>query len=470
MPMVQVFAPDGTLGDVPYDKLHDALAAGAKPAAKFKAPDGTVGYVPADKAADALKAGGQRVPLDLNDADGGKPDGFWQRLTAPTNPAVANSNPAVRFLDAAGGAALGTPQAIYNTVRHPIDTAQAAIQGVKGWADPNLTANAVKSVLPEALGQGVGNVAGGEVLGAAGGAAASATPSAADIGTALRTPEGKLIAPVKVASKVAGAAAGHALGVPGAGELGGYLIGDKLADMIIPDRPGAATAAERRAVPLTKSPYPENVAQINAARKATAQGVPLSDLANATAPPSGVTVVPEPRASFAGETPNYMASIPRDQLLKLAQGGKPGAGLQMQQLGQPVIYAPSGAGISNVKASIPLSELANPGDFTAGRSISKGEPNYLYRIRPVGEEGVPAGAANSPAQLTSSMDQAMNWWDAKNAEKPHEIIRVDANSLKPGQTTARPFSDSIDWHKVHQAIPESQVEVVVPHQVEAGND
>ena len=100
MPMVQVFSPDGTLGDIPYDKLHDALAAGAKPAAKFKAPDGTVGYVPADKAADAMKAGGTRVPLDLNDADGGNPNGFWQRgwkgLTTPLPRTPGSDEEAVR--------------------------------------------------------------------------------------------------------------------------------------------------------------------------------------------------------------------------------------------------------------------------------------------------------------------------------------------------------------------------------------
>jgi hypothetical protein len=78
MPLVQVYSPDGTLGDIPYDKLHDALSAGAIPASKIKAPDGTVGYVPANRRAEALAAGGQAVPLDLNDADGGKP-GFWQR-------------------------------------------------------------------------------------------------------------------------------------------------------------------------------------------------------------------------------------------------------------------------------------------------------------------------------------------------------------------------------------------------------
>lgn len=366
MPMVQVFAPDGTLGDIPYDKLHDALGAGAKIAAKVKAPDGTVGFVPGDRVSDALKAGGSRVSLDMNDADGGKKDGFWSRLTAPSNPAVANSNPLVRGLDAAGGAAMATPGAIYNTVRHPIDTAtglaNSVSSAVKGYADPNLTAGAVASVLPEALGQGIGSVAGGEAMGAAPGLVRAAVPSADAIGTALRTPEGKLIPPVKVGAKVAGAAAGHALGVPGAGELGGYLIGDKLADMLIPDRPGAATAAERRAVPLSKSPYPENVAQIEAARKATSQGVPLSELANSTAPETaanGISVVPEPRRLFLGENPNYAASIPRDQLMQLAQSAKPGAATQLQQLGQPVLYSPSGAGISNVKSSVSLSDLAN---------------------------------------------------------------------------------------------------------------
>jgi hypothetical protein len=78
MPMVQVFAPDGTLGDIPYDRLHDALDKGAKIAAKVKAPDGTVGFVPGDRVPDAIKAGGQRVPLDMNEADGGKP-GFWSQ-------------------------------------------------------------------------------------------------------------------------------------------------------------------------------------------------------------------------------------------------------------------------------------------------------------------------------------------------------------------------------------------------------
>jgi hypothetical protein len=62
---------------------------------------------------------------------------------------------------------------------------------------------------------------------------------------------------------------------------------------------------------------------------------------------TGVAVLPEPRAPFEGETPNYMASVPRPKLERLALSGKPGAGTQLQQLGQRVIYAPRGEGIES---------------------------------------------------------------------------------------------------------------------------
>jgi hypothetical protein len=56
-----------------------------------------------------------------------------------------------------------------------------------------------------------------------------------------------------------------------------------------------------------------------------------------------VNVVPEPRGEFEGEVPNYMASVPRDELNRLALAAKPGAGKQLQQLGKPIIYIPRGA-------------------------------------------------------------------------------------------------------------------------------
>lgn len=64
-PLINIYAPDGTLGEVPYEKLHDALQAGGKLAVQMKAPDGTNGYIPADKTSEAIKAGGQIVPFNI---------------------------------------------------------------------------------------------------------------------------------------------------------------------------------------------------------------------------------------------------------------------------------------------------------------------------------------------------------------------------------------------------------------------
>jgi hypothetical protein len=76
-PMISLYAPDGTLGEVPYEHLHDALQAGAKMAVQMKAPDGTAGYVPADKVQDARKAGGQVVPLEVAGPALPEKEGFW---------------------------------------------------------------------------------------------------------------------------------------------------------------------------------------------------------------------------------------------------------------------------------------------------------------------------------------------------------------------------------------------------------
>lgn len=65
-PMVQMYAPDGTFGEVPYEQMHSALQAGGKMAVHMTAPDGTDGYVPADRLQEATKAGGKIVPYDLD--------------------------------------------------------------------------------------------------------------------------------------------------------------------------------------------------------------------------------------------------------------------------------------------------------------------------------------------------------------------------------------------------------------------
>lgn len=58
-PTVPMFAPDGTPGDIPSEKVHDAIAAGGSIGVPVLAPDGTHGIVPAGRLHDALKAGGK---------------------------------------------------------------------------------------------------------------------------------------------------------------------------------------------------------------------------------------------------------------------------------------------------------------------------------------------------------------------------------------------------------------------------
>jgi hypothetical protein len=115
------------------------------------------------------------VPQELKDAAAGKPAA--PSLTAPID--TEAKNPVSRTLSSAGGTVIGA-------LSHPIDTAKGALESlgdvatlgltqgspigesVKAWANPKTrpTWEGIKSVLPEALGQGIGNVALGEVAGA----------------------------------------------------------------------------------------------------------------------------------------------------------------------------------------------------------------------------------------------------------------------------------------------------------------
>src|SRR5260221_7493753 len=74
---VPIFDPQGNLGDIPYEKLHEALAAGAKPGVTIMDPDGNPGVVPADRLLEAVHAGAKIVPL--KDQDTQHP-GFWKTL------------------------------------------------------------------------------------------------------------------------------------------------------------------------------------------------------------------------------------------------------------------------------------------------------------------------------------------------------------------------------------------------------
>lgn len=71
---VPIIDPSGQAWDIPYDKMHDALAAGGKPGVLMQDPSGKKWVIPADKTQDAVKAGGQLLPFEEQPA---QHPGFW---------------------------------------------------------------------------------------------------------------------------------------------------------------------------------------------------------------------------------------------------------------------------------------------------------------------------------------------------------------------------------------------------------
>ena len=53
MGMIPMIAPDGSVGEIPKDKVQDAVSAGFKLGFFMKAPDGSTGVIPRDRAGEA---------------------------------------------------------------------------------------------------------------------------------------------------------------------------------------------------------------------------------------------------------------------------------------------------------------------------------------------------------------------------------------------------------------------------------
>src|SRR6185312_14837564 len=78
---VLMLDPDGNLGEVPQEKMQDALKAGGKLAVPMKAPDGSQGFVPHDQVKQAMNAGGRvALPVPEGSPDKGIDKGFFYGL------------------------------------------------------------------------------------------------------------------------------------------------------------------------------------------------------------------------------------------------------------------------------------------------------------------------------------------------------------------------------------------------------
>lgn len=76
--MVTVFDPQGNRGEIPEANLAAFVKAGGMPGVTVKAPDGTLGHVPANRMHEALAVPGAKlVPFEQQDV---KHPGFWSML------------------------------------------------------------------------------------------------------------------------------------------------------------------------------------------------------------------------------------------------------------------------------------------------------------------------------------------------------------------------------------------------------
>lgn len=247
--MVPIFAPDGTLGDIPQEKLLQAVKAGAKPGVNITSPEGKPGVIPADRARDAVNAGAKIVPFAEQDV---QHPGFWKSLTDDLKGMATNAYHAVTDYDPLSDPGV-SDEAKWKIAQQMSAQAEAKIKGREAAGYGKVYSN-VSAPAGEMLGVNVPGMEQsareGDVAGVAGHAAAvptalAATEAAGAGAGAVADVAGKVAPAVKPALKAGfsavkeaatpeniataagggiGAYIGHMLGEPVAGaSIGGTL-------------------------------------------------------------------------------------------------------------------------------------------------------------------------------------------------------------------------------------------------------
>lgn len=298
-------------------------------------------------------------------------------LTSPTNPNMdafvakhPTVGPVLQHLDRIGGAFLGVPGAVANSVMHPIDTANGVIDSLKAWGDPN-TLKGAPSVVGEALDQGIGNVAGGEAIGALGSGAKSIAKSK------LIDVSGK---PKPLARLALGSDRASALGElanPDYARANEINQAKTLQDRFLAKEAKTQAATDKAAAKNASPPDPfSGATSSNNPPAGAPPAMPATSATSSTSPqtmpripgisaqagegpnapplmgergtlkapdPNVVLHLPEPNAAPPNHV-NLMNSIPREQVFSAADRGVPGAADQIRDMAQPTLIIPKGAG------------------------------------------------------------------------------------------------------------------------------
>jgi hypothetical protein len=112
-----------------------------------------------------------------------------------------------------------------------------------------------------------------------------------------------------------------------------------------------------------------------------------------------------------------------------------------------------GKAAGEVKAQAPVSLL--------DQVHEEQNPNYVYRARGVGEQGVPL--TNEHAQATSDLAQAQKYAEAgQRSPEQGEVVRVDLNKLNHEDYNIKQHPDGMQWAQFTRPLGEHEVEQVPP--------
>lgn len=204
---VPMLAPDGSSGDIPFDKMDAAKAAGFKVAVQMQSPDGKSGYVPAENTHDAVSQGFKMMPMNVPDAAKAS---YWDALTNPVGSGGRDQGVIGGALQV-GGQAIKT---MAQPFMHPLDMLKGIAQtaAAVGTGNPVAVGQAVAAPIAQQYmqdkaqggnalafenlgGQALGTVEGGRALGVGAKAAGSAVGDTASAAKASLYPTSQSLAP-----------------------------------------------------------------------------------------------------------------------------------------------------------------------------------------------------------------------------------------------------------------------------------
>lgn len=494
---VPMYAPDGTLGDIPYDQMSYALRAGGKLGVTMAAPDGTRGVVPADHVQDAAKAGGKIIPFDLSKAPTGEQHkGIWDTFTDDVQSVFSGlwdkaKQGSPTYEATPEGAARGIADS--DTQRKAQQTADATRKaeghGLAYRAGAGLAENVGTNVTGMEQGAREGNsdaVIGHMLAGQALAAAPLTVEGAGKVSSKVASSASKVLADYKP-QLMSELDKTHSLGGRAVKAVAGKVLPDKAvypgaaepaAEEFYANSGAEQDAIRRRTVAADKATAREQTSQARAQAK---QGAPVpltespnydpgaykagaADRTTGAGAPSGI-VPPGAGAPKVGVSEGRPATWTNERVIQLATQGDRNAISQAVRRGfmlpENVRYVMGdmdyASGVSNPKSVTKFSPTGEP--------IIQGAPmqeDIAYRSRDVGENGIPADV-RSHAHATTDLEDLQRLAPGRESVtgKAQEFVKADLTKLTEGKDYVRVHRPGeADWIRFLRPLKESELEKV----------